>query len=52
MIMVIFHQVASLKILGVIAGSIFIINLLGSGLPSLDLNNNFYPEGIVNLFNE
>jgi hypothetical protein len=50
MIIVVFSHIHNLKLLIIMAVSIFMINLLGSGLPLLDFNNNLYPNGIDSLF--
>lgn len=49
-VIIIFMQIDNLKLLLITAVSIFLINLLGSGLPLLDADNNLYPNGVDNLF--
>jgi hypothetical protein len=52
MIIVIFNQIYTIKLLTITALSIFMINLLGSGLPLLNPDNNLYPDGVDSLFTE
>lgn len=47
MIIVVFAQIQNTKLLAVTAFTIVMINLFGSALPLLDVDNNLYPNGIV-----